>query len=215
MLSYVRTQAETRRAKAEALSPELIRDFVIAGHMDLEKVKRMYEEHPALLNAAHPWKESDHETAVQAAAQMGNVAVAEYLLSKGAPLEICTAAMLGRTEDVLSRDPKDIGAAGAHGIPLLAHAALSGNLDLVQLLFNQGAHQGVSFALHNAISRNNYDVTRWLLGTGKVDLDWKNYQGKTALAVANEKGYGEIVSLLRQYDASEWRCLTKKETNSL
>src|SRR2546422_216402 len=122
MLSYVRTQAETRRVKAEALTPELIRDFVIASHMDLEKVKRMYEEHPALLNAAHPWKESDHETAVQAAAQMGNVAVAEYLLSKGAPLEICTAAMLGRTEDVkrlLSRDPKDIGATGAHGIPLL------------------------------------------------------------------------------------------------
>ena len=203
MLSYVRPQAETRRVKAEALSPGLIRDFVIAGHMDLEKVKRMYEEHPALLNAAHPWKESDHETAVQAAAQMGNVAVAEYLLSKGAPLEICTAAMLGRTEDVLSRDPKDIGAAGAHGIPLLAHAALSDNLDLVQLLFNQGAHQGVSFALHNAISRNNYDVTRWLLGTGKVDLVWKNYQGKTALAFANEKGYGEIVSLLRQYGASE------------
>ena len=206
MLSYVPTQAETRRVKAEALTPELIRDFVIAGHMDLEKVKRMCEEHPALLNAAHPWKESDHETAVQAAAQMGNVTVAEYLLSKGAPLEICTAAMLGRTEDVkrlLSRDPKDIGAAGAHGIPLLAHAALSDNLDLVQLLFNQGAHQGVSFALHNAISRNNYDVTRWLLGTGKVDLVWKNYQGKTALAVANEKGYREIVSLLRQYGASE------------
>src|SRR2546427_9224135 len=122
MLSYVRTQAETRRAKAEALTPELIRDFVIAGHMDLEKVKRMYEEHPALLNAAHLWKESDHETAVQAAAQMGNVAVAEYLLSNVAPLEICTAAMLGRTEDVKrlrSRDPKALGAPGVLGVPLL------------------------------------------------------------------------------------------------
>src|SRR6267378_2844826 len=206
MLSYVRTQAETRRVKAEALTPELIRDFVIAGHMDLEKVKSMYEEYPALLNAAHPWKESDHETAVQAAAQMGNVAVAEYLLSKGAPLEICTAAMLGRTEDVkrlLSRDPKDIGATGAHGIRLLAHAALSGNLDLVQLLFNQGAHQGVSFAFHNAVNRNDYKIARWLLETGKVDLAWKNYQGKTALTIAGERGYDQIVSLLKQSDATE------------
>jgi ankyrin repeat protein len=206
MLSVLTSQKETRRSTEEDLPPELVRDFVIAGHMDLEKVKRMHEEHPALLNAAHPWKENDHETAIQAAAQMGNVPVAEYLLSKGAPLEICTAAMLGKLEDVrrmLSKNPKDISATGAHGIPLLAHAALSGNLDLVQLLFNQGAHQGVSFAFHNAVNRNDYKIARWLLETGKVDLAWKNYQGKTALAIAGERGYDEIVSLLKQSDATE------------
>src|SRR6266849_6030698 len=157
MLSFSAPVKEPGRVNAEVLSPELVRDFVIAGHMDLEKVKRMHEEHPDLLSAAYPWKENDHETAIQGAAQMGNVAVAEYLLSRGAPLEICTAAMLGRTDDVkriLSITPDDINATGAHGIPLLAHAALSGNLDLVQLLFERGAHLGVSFAFHNAVSRN-------------------------------------------------------------
>src|SRR5712692_7309512 len=119
MLSFSAASQETERLKAETLAPELVRDFVIAGHMDLEKVKRMHQERPALLNAAYPWKENDHETAVQAAAQVGNVAIAEYLLSKGAPLEICTAAMLGRTDEVkriLSGNPQDINATGAHGI---------------------------------------------------------------------------------------------------
>lgn len=208
MLSVLTHQKETRRptASEEVLPPELVRDFVIAGHMDIEKVKRMREEHPGLLNAAYPWKDDDHETAIQAAAQIGNVPVAEYLLSEGAPLDICTAAMLGKLEDVrrmLSKNPKDISATGAHGIPLLAHAALSGNLDLVQLLFNQGAHQGVSFAFHNAVSRNDNKMTRWLLETGKVDLGWKNYQGKTALAIADERGYPEIVDLLKQRGATE------------
>jgi ankyrin repeat protein len=206
MLSFSATEKERHRANQEELPPDLVRDFVIAGHMDLEKVKQMHREHPALLNAAHPWKENDHETAIQAAAQTGNIAVAEFLLANGAPLEICTVAMLGRIHDVkgiLAGNPEDIDATGAHGIPLLAHAALSGNLDLVQLLFNKGARQGVSFAFHNAVSRNNYQMARWLLETGKVDLGWKNYQGKTALDIAQEKGYQDLIDLLKHGGTAE------------
>ncbi|HET8678747.1 MAG TPA: ankyrin repeat domain-containing protein, partial [bacterium] len=71
-------------------STELVRDFVIAGHGDLKKVKAMLAQHPDLLNATYEWKPGDHETAIQAAAHVGNAAVAEHLLSRGAPLEICT-----------------------------------------------------------------------------------------------------------------------------
>src|SRR5947199_10632453 len=85
------------------LSTDLVREFVIAGHGNLEKVQKMLEERPDLLNAPYAWTESDHETAIQAAAQVGSVPVAEYLLENGAPLEICTAAMLGRKEEVERR----------------------------------------------------------------------------------------------------------------
>ena len=187
-------------------SPDQIREFVIASHGDFEKVKQMLSQQPELLKAAYPWNENDRETPIQAAAQMGNVAIAEYLLEKGAPLEICTAAMLGRKDTVesfLAEDHGRIQATGAHGIPLLTHAALSGNLELVQFLFQRGARTGVSPALHSAVNRGDYDIVSWLLENGKPDISWKNFQGKTALAVATERKHERIVALLKQHGAKE------------
>ena len=187
-------------------SPEQIREFVIAGHGDLEKVKQLLAECPELLNAAHQWNEKDRETAIQAAAQVGNAPIAEYLLERGAPLDICTAAMLGRRDNVerfLAEDPNSIHATGAHGISLLTHVSLSGNIELVQFLFHRGARTGVSSALHNAVSRGYDEIVRWLLENGKPDLGWKNFQGKTALAVAIELKHESIVQLLREHGATE------------
>jgi hypothetical protein len=36
----------------------------------------------------------------------------------------------------------------------------------------------------------------WLLAHAAPDLAWKNYQGKTALDVARERGFSEIEALL-------------------
>ena len=108
------------------LTQEKVREFVIAGHGDFEKVKLLLAESPELLNAAFPWSETDRETALQAAVQVGSAAIAEFLLTQGAPLDICTAAMLGRKADVthfLDENPESIHAVGAHGIPLLTLAA--------------------------------------------------------------------------------------------
>jgi len=116
------------------LSTDQVREFVIAGHGNLEKVRKMLAERPDLLNTAYAWSENDHETAIQAAAQVGSVPVATYLLEKGAPLEICTAAMLGNKGEVEKRirdNPDNVNSTGAHGIPLLTHAAWSGNLEPV------------------------------------------------------------------------------------
>src|SRR5215470_9506532 len=101
-----------------------IRYFVIAGHGNLQKVKEMILATPELLNASHRWGDNDFETAIQAAAQVGSVSVAEFLLERGAPLEICTAAMLGRSDFVKNKlvaDPSKANSVGAHGIPLLPH----------------------------------------------------------------------------------------------
>src|SRR5712691_1334986 len=64
-----------------------------------DKVKELHEKHPALLNAK--WEKFD-ESALEAASHMGQREIAEYLLSKGAPLVICTSSMLGMTERVAS-----------------------------------------------------------------------------------------------------------------
>ena len=184
----------------QALDSELVRSFVIAGHGNLAKVKELLDLHPELLNQAYSWSETDKETAIMAAGQVGNASIAEFLLSAGAPLSICTAAMLGRQSDVvrlLEQASENIHAKGAHGIPLLPHAALSGNLDLVRMLVEHGAVEGSSFALHSAVSRGYEEMAEWLLDNTKLDVNWKDYQGKTPLAVAIERKDDVLTGLLR------------------
>jgi hypothetical protein len=45
-------------------SLDQIREFVIAGHGNLQKTQAMLSECPTLLNAPYKWKENDLETAI-------------------------------------------------------------------------------------------------------------------------------------------------------
>jgi len=192
------------QTQQKSLSTEHIREFVIAGHGNLEKVRQMLAENPELLNVSYRWNENDTETAIQAAAQVGYANVAQFLLKQGAPLEICTAAMLGMQDEVVRRlneDPRNAHATGAHGIPLLPHAVWSENPRLVQLVFERGAKSGATLALHNAVSRGNYEIVEWLLDNAEPDVKAKNFQGKSALTVSSERSNDRIVALLKRHGA--------------
>src|SRR5437667_4571455 len=185
-------------------STEQIREVIIAGHGNLEKVRQILAENPELLNVSYRWNENDTETAIQAAAQVGNANVAQFLLKQGAPLEICTAAMLGMQDEVVRRlneDPRNAHATGAHGIPLLPHAVWSENPRLIQLVFERGAKSGATLALHNAVSRGNYEIVEWLLDNAGADVKAKNFEGKSALTVASERSNDRIVALLKRHGA--------------
>jgi uncharacterized protein len=130
--------------------------------------------------------------------------VAEFLLEQGEPLEICTAAMLGRTDDVahaLDEEPGLINARGAHAIPLMAHAALSGNVALTRMLAERGAHEGISMALSNAVSKDHFELSKWLLENSTPDLSWTNYDGKTPLMIASAAGNNAMITLLLEHGA--------------
>jgi ankyrin repeat protein len=185
---------------------EQIREFVIAAHSDLSKVKSLLAENPEYLNTFYAWSESDHESAIMAAAHMGNKPIAEYLIALGAPMEICTAAMLGRTDEVraeLSANPALIHARGAHQIPLLAHAALGGSVELVQMLVTRGAQEGLAFALGNAVMLNDEPLARWLLENTKPDLAWKNWEQTSVLSVAEFVGNDALTTLLLAHGATK------------
>jgi ankyrin repeat protein len=189
---------------AQSPTPDQIREFVIAGHGNSEKVKSMLAELPELLDVAYAWSETDRETAVMAAAHMGDRSIAEFLLEQGAPLAICTAAMLGEQSAVqgwLARDPILIHAHGAHSIPLLAHAALSGKVDLMELLVTSGAREGESFALSNAVSFGYQPLAGWLLENTQADPGFEDFQGRTTLAVAVARSDEGMQKLLRQHGA--------------
>lgn len=182
-----------------SLTPERIREFVIAGHGNLERVQAMLAETPELLNTAHEWRPGDSETAIQGAAHVGNRAVAEYLLGKGAPLEFWTALMLGKEAEartLLGQNPALAQAKSAHNILMLPHAALSGRIELLELLAQHQALQGHDLALSLAATKGHTEAVRWLLSHTQPDLNWQNFQGKTARQIALEAGHSEIAQLL-------------------
>lgn len=113
------------RTDRPALGSTLVRDFVIFAHYDLDMVKQLLEKQPALLNATVDWGLGDFESALGGASHMGQRAIAEFLLSQGARIDVFAATMLGHLDVVqalLTAHPNLINAKGPHGIPLIAHA---------------------------------------------------------------------------------------------
>jgi ankyrin repeat protein len=137
---------------------------------------------------------------------MGRRDIAEFLLDAGAPLTVTAAAMLGRTDDVvafLDADPALANARGAHGISILFHAAMSGNTAVPALLLARGGGDRIDEALHGAILYGHTGMVAWLLDHGVTNLDAPDYDGKTPLRVAVERGHTAIADLLRQRGATE------------
>lgn len=162
-------------------SQALIDNFVAAAHGDLARVTELLAQHPGLLNATASWG----ETAIEAAAQTAQTTIAEHLLAAGAPLGICTAAVLGRRETVerlLPEAPGGANATGAHGLSLLYHAVASGQREIAELLLAHGADvnagAGRFTALHGAVLFNQPALAQRLLAHG-ADPRAKNRDGKT------------------------------------
>lgn len=181
----------------EPVSQELVEPFVLAAHGNFAKVQELYEQHPEMLNV--PWAKFD-ETALQASSHMGRREIAQYLLSKGAPLNICAAAMLGMQAEVaafLAQDASLANARGAHGIPVLFHAAMSGQIEVAALLLAHGGGEGIDTALHGAVNFGHIEMVKWLLKHGVTNVNAPNYEQKTPLRVATELGHTDIAELLR------------------
>jgi ankyrin repeat protein len=188
------------------LTPEVIREFVIASHFNLDKVRTMFAERPALLAVQHQWGENDFEDGLGAASHVGNRPIAEFFLEHGVPISIFAAAMLGRTADVeafIQADPAQANAHGAHRIPILFHAALSGDTTLTDVLLKAGCNEGFDGALHAAIMKGHSDMVNWLLEHGANDLQVLNYEGKTPLKKAIELDHTAIADTLRDRGAVE------------
>src|SRR5262245_31262154 len=145
---------------------DVVEQFVTACHGDLPRVKSLLEEHPSLLHA----RSKVNESGIEAAAHMNQRPIAEFLLAQGAPLDICTAAMLGRLDAVreLADSMPDLSqAAGAHGIPVMTFAAIGGSLEIAELLFSKGARvdadPGVMTPIHIAVFMNRPEMVEWLI----------------------------------------------------
>lgn len=183
--------------------PDPLRQFMIAAHFNLEGVKAGLKDHPEWLTLNYDWGEQGgFETPLGAAAHVGSTHLAQYLLGCGAPLTPTAAAMLGligALEAFIDANPANANFPGAHGIPMLAHAAFSGDVGLLDLLKARGnSLAGVSMGLVNAASAGHTDAAAWMLANG-ADPSVKNYQGKTALDIAEANGFTAIVTLIQNH----------------
>ncbi len=184
---------------------EIIDQFVGNAHGNFSLVKELYEKYPSMINANASW----FETAIEAAAQTGQVEIANYLLEHGAEFDICTAAMLGnlgRIQELLNDEPGLINARGAHGIPLLYFPVIRDHKKISAYLLQRGANPNAASPggltpLHAAVIFNQVQMARWLLDHGVVPNP--SYEGKTPLALAMEKHLSELVDILRSYGGIE------------
>jgi hypothetical protein len=143
MKSYYSSNLQDRPAPLDA---KVVQEFVRLGHFDLDSVTNRLNETPALLNAATDWGAGDFETALGAASHMGRRDIAEFLISKGARIDIFTLAMLGRLDLVQAMCesyPQLLNSTGPHGITLLMHAQKGGEnaISVVNYLKQKGVNK--------------------------------------------------------------------------
>jgi hypothetical protein len=126
--------------KRPQINRSLVQDFVIFAHSELPMVKKLIEKEPMLLNSVMDWGGGDWESGLGGASHMGRRDIVEFLIEKGARVDLFCAAMLGRIDvirSLLTLQPKLIDAKGPHGISLHVHAAMGGKDSAAVLAYLQ------------------------------------------------------------------------------
>lgn len=116
--------------KKPQINRSMVQDFVIYAHSDLDMVKKLLEKEPALLNGTIDWGAGDWESGLGGASHMGRRDIVEFLLVKGARIDLFCAAMMGQLDAVrsfLTLQPALIDAKGPHGFSLHFHALVGGS----------------------------------------------------------------------------------------
>ena len=184
--------------------PQAMQDeFVGVSHGDFDRVSQMLAANPGLVNAVAAWG----ETPIQAATQTANLPIMQLLLTAGAPLDICTASVLGLRDRVtlmLKADPSLKNATGAHGIPLLYFPAVVGNQEIAEILLSHGANpnagEGGNTPLHGAAVFGQAAMAEWLLTHGAYHSPL-DYEGKTPIDRAREHSHLDVVHALTSHGA--------------
>ncbi|MGB0522105.1 MAG: hypothetical protein ACPGJS_04055 [Flammeovirgaceae bacterium] len=112
-----------------AYQKEVVQKFVGASHGKIDVVKELLTEYPNLIYSKWDWGGGDFETGLGAASHVGNKAIANLLIDKGARINLFALTMLGKTKivkSILKEYPQLMHSLGAHGFTLLHHAKRGG-----------------------------------------------------------------------------------------
>ena len=119
-----------KSSEIEPYKLDVVKEFVIAGHGKIDRVKEMIEEYPNLIFSRYDWGNGDFEEAIEGAGHVGNKKIAQFLIEKGSRPNLFVLTMLGETEIVrtaIEKYPSLLKAKGPHGLTLLHHATKGGD----------------------------------------------------------------------------------------
>ncbi len=193
------------------LESQLVGEFVGKSHFDLDAVKSMAKQEPALVLASWDWGNGDWETGLGAAAHTGRRPIAEFLLEQGARIDTFAAAMLGLTpvvKSLLVAYPNIHQVRGPHEIPLLSHAVVGRQQadEVFHLLLESGADLnatsriGLTPLIMAAIT-GRVEIIRTLLDRG-ADATHTDDKGKTALDWATDRKNEAAIKLLSEINTN-------------
>lgn len=191
------------RDDTNGLPQDFINQFVTISHFDPEKVKQMHKSSPALLSTRATWD----ELAIEAAAHMGLVPLAEYLADAGSPISTCTAVLLGlgdMARKMITGDRNRLRERGAHDFPLLGYTAYGKErAEIASFLVDAGLDVNISgfggTTLHIAASKGYLDLAGVLLDHGadvNAAIISHKGTGPTPLAVALKQKQSRMADLL-------------------
>jgi ankyrin repeat protein len=205
--SYAPKFAPLRRDDTQGLPKDFINNFIVFSHFGFDRVKKLIELCPELLNTRSTWD----ELPVEAAAHMGRADIGGLFLDRGASYSICTAAVFGSLADVkrmLAEDPRRIHERGAHSFPLLFYTAFGKpQLETAEHLISAGADPREEMrgrtVLHTAASAGHLELCRFFLEKG-VDPRQKgtSFLGVQDAVEAAELGkHPEVAAMIRDWMA--------------
>ena len=195
---------QPQRDDTYGLPQEFINQFVTFAHFDFEKVKQLHKLCPTLAMTRATWD----EMAIEAAAHMGLVPMAEFFADLGAPVSTCTATLLGAQDLVKRLVTEDRGCLrerGAHDIPVLAYAAYGKpQVEIAEFLLKAGADVHAKAlnqtTLHIAAGKGHVELAKVLLDHGvdvnaaaKIRNTWM-----TPLAVALQAKQSKMADFLKE-----------------
>lgn len=179
------------------VDPAVVEELVGNAHRNLARVQELLDAHPEALNLRAPW----NETPIEAATQMGNLPIVDFLIARGAPVDFFTACVLGRVEQVapeLERDPSRANVRGVHELPALYFAAIGGSLAVAELVIAAGADVNAraeaAAPIHGAVIGGSVDMIRLLLDRG-ADPTLPDYEGRSARQLAEKMGRRDLAAL--------------------
>jgi ankyrin repeat protein len=129
------------QSTGEEFNIDEISELVFAAHNDLDKIRKLAEAKPLILNCANQAGKGDFETAIGGASHVGRRDIADLLVSKGARFDIFNYAFIGYDDFVnkqISDYPHLINSPGPHGFTLLHHAKVGKRIELAQWLEAKG-----------------------------------------------------------------------------
>jgi hypothetical protein len=144
----------------------------------LELFKILYSKEASL----GYWEEKTNTKEIHVAALHGATNIIEYLLAESVSIE----------QLVGDQTP-------------LSYALMGKNLNTVKFLIAKGADHRKLVSLdetylHKAVRINNIGIAEYMIELG-IDLNTKNFEGKTALDLADVKEYKSIINLLEAHGA--------------